>query len=127
MIHTNAERNQRSFYWTDDNKNAHSQLVSELLEDEERSWPWLLPIGLLIFALISVPVMIFDADGLPRFRALKEELRETKVQNEKLQYEVVELQHKVDALRKDPRAIEKIARDELGMIREGEVVFVLRE
>ncbi len=33
------------------------------------------------------------------------------------------LEREVDALRTDPEAIERVARDELGMIREGELVF----
>jgi cell division protein FtsB len=43
--------------------------------------------------------------------------------NERLQREVRELSEETERLRGDARAIERIARDELGMVRDGEIVF----
>jgi cell division protein FtsB len=37
------------------------------------------------------------------------------------------LRHQIEALRHDPLAIERIAREELGYVRPGEITFVIRE
>jgi cell division protein FtsB len=84
---------------------------------------WLLPFGLLLMAIIAVPLRILDPQGLPRYRALSEELREVDAENERLEREVRDLARDVEALRHDPGAVERIARDELGMVREGELIF----
>ncbi|MEM9190104.1 MAG: septum formation initiator family protein [Myxococcota bacterium] len=84
---------------------------------------WLFPFGLLVLAIVVVPLRILDEQGLPRYDALRSELREIEAQNERLTREVRNLQRDVDALRTDPASLERIARDELGMAREGELIF----
>ena len=84
---------------------------------------WMLPFGLLVISMVSVPLSILDDEGLPRYRALKDELAEVERVNERLRREVQELHHEVNDLRQDPAAIERIARDELGMIRADEILF----
>lgn len=84
---------------------------------------WLLPFGLLVVAIIAVPLRILDDQGLPRYRELKAELTEVQEINAGLRREVEELAAEVEALRTDPEAIERIARDELGMVRDDEIVF----
>ena len=84
---------------------------------------WLLPFALLVLAIVAVPLRILDERGLPRYRVLKAELGEVKEANARLEAEVRALAREVEGLRNDPAAIERVARDELGMIREGELVF----
>lgn len=84
---------------------------------------WLLPLALLLFAIVFVPLRILEAEGLPRYRALRAELQQTREANARTQREVVELQGRVARLRSEPEAIERIARDELGMLRSDEIVF----
>lgn len=88
-----------------------------------RTLAWLLPFGLLVTAIVAVPLRILDEQGLPRYDALRQELREVEAANERLEREVRDLSREVHALRNDPLAIERIARDELGMIRGNELVF----
>ena len=88
-----------------------------------RAAAWLLPFALLVMAIVAVPLRILDEQGLPRYRVLKQELREVSAQNERLEREVRDLSRDVEALRSDPEAIERIARDELGMVRDEELVF----
>jgi cell division protein FtsB len=88
-----------------------------------RTVAWILPFGLLIVSIVSVPLGILDEQGLPRYRALKSELAEVERINDRLRREIEQRQRDVDGLRSDPAAIERIARDELGMIREGEILF----
>ena len=89
----------------------------------ETSAAWLLPLGLLLFAIVVVPLHILEAEGLPRYRALRNELEQTRQNNLRMRREVEELEEQVTRLRSDPEALERIARDELGMLRSDEVVF----
>ena len=84
---------------------------------------WLMPFALLVLAIVAVPLRILDERGLPRYRVLKSGLGEVQEANARLEAEVRALEREVDGLRNDPEAIERVARDELGMIRDGELVF----
>lgn len=92
-----------------------------------RSLSLLLPFVVLLAAIVFVPLRILDAQGLPRYRALTDELHQLEAQNERLRREVRDLARDVEALRTDPGAVERIARDELGMVRDGELVFQFPE
>ncbi len=87
------------------------------------TYVWLLPFSLLVLAIVAVPLLILDDAGLPRYRALQREVEEIDVQNAEIREEVYRLQRQVDALKTNPDAIERIARDELGMVRAGEIIF----
>jgi cell division protein FtsB len=82
-----------------------------------------LPIGLLVTAVIGAPIMIFSRDGIPRLEAMERELETVERENADLQREIDVLRARVAELRDNPAAIERIARDELGLIRQSEVVF----
>ncbi|QQR90944.1 MAG: septum formation initiator family protein [Myxococcales bacterium] len=84
---------------------------------------WMLPFLLLGTAVVGVPMLMFDSKGLPRYQALSSELHRVENVNDKLERDVQRLEHQVKALKTDRSAIEAIARDELGMIYEGEIVF----
>jgi cell division protein FtsB len=88
-----------------------------------RSLAWLMPLGLLVYALVSVPVRILSEEGLPRYRRLSEQLQRLRSQNVELARNIERLNREVNALRSDPAAIERIARDELGLVQPGEIVF----
>jgi cell division protein FtsB len=82
-----------------------------------------LPIAMLALALVAVPVLVLEPEGLPRLRALQKELDDVNTENDELRRDVGRLRIEVKQLRDDPAAIERIARDELGMVRRSEVVF----
>jgi cell division protein FtsB len=82
-----------------------------------------LPIGMLSLALVAVPVLVLQPEGLPRLRSLQKELDQVEAENADLKREVGRLRVEVKELRDDPAAVERIARDELGMVRRSEVVF----
>ena len=96
------------------------------VNDSGSTGAWLLPLGLLLFAVIFVPVRILDAHGLPRYRALRAELEQTRERISRLRSEAQQLHEQVELLKTDPRAIERIARDELGMLRRDEILFDFR-
>ena len=83
----------------------------------------LLPFGLMVMAIMTVPTLVLDEQGLPRYRLLREELQELRQSNEELLREIATLKGEIDALRSDPMYVERIARDELGMVRPDEFVF----
>jgi cell division protein FtsB len=83
----------------------------------------LLPFALMVMAIMTVPTLVLDEQGLPRYRHLREELHELRRSNEDLVKEIATLKGEVDALRSDPSYVERIARDELGMVRGEEFVF----
>lgn len=88
-----------------------------------RSMAWLLPFGLLVYALFSVPVRILSEEGLPRYRQQRELLARIRQENAELNADIARLDRESRALLDDPDVVERIARDELGMIREGELLF----
>jgi len=77
----------------------------------------------MVMAIMTVPTLVLDEQGLPRFRKLRGELEELRASNQELVREIAELKGEIDALRSDPTFVERIARDELGMVREEELVF----
>ena len=86
-----------------------------------------LPLALLLLALVAVPLRIMDAEGLPRYRAMRAELVELRRANQGARREIRALKRRVERLRSDPSAVEGIARDDLGMLREGETLFQFGE
>lgn len=77
----------------------------------------------MVMAVMAVPTLVLDEQGLPRFRHLRAELQDLRESNEELVREIATLKSEIDALRSDPNYVERIARDELGMVRNEEFVF----
>ena len=88
---------------------------------------WLLPFALLMFAVICVPVSLLEPEGLPRYRMLRAEREEVRAGNEKLARDVEQLRIDVERLRADPEALERLARDDLGMLRKDELLFQFQD
>jgi len=86
-------------------------------------WERVLPIAILVMAAVGAPILILAPEGLPRLRALSRELAEVELENAQLRRDVHDLHGKVQHLREDPVTVERIARDELGLVRSSEVVF----
>ena len=84
---------------------------------------WVLPFALLVMAIVVVPLQILDEQGLPRYERLRSELEQVQERNGELERRARRLTRDVERLRSDPDAIEAVARDELGMVRDGELVF----
>jgi cell division protein FtsB len=83
----------------------------------------LLPITILAVAVLGAPALMLAPEGLPRLRSLSKELADVEAQNADLRRQIQELRSSVQHLREDPRAVERIARDELGLVRGTEMVF----
>jgi|SRR5690348_1896431 cell division protein FtsB len=66
---------------------------------------------------------VFGAHGLMAMHRSKSQMREVQAQIDQLDKENQELQQKIHQLKTDPSAIEKIARDRMGLARPGEFIF----
>jgi cell division protein FtsB len=80
-----------------------------------------------VIALIALVVgSVFGDRGILHWMAERERNLSLARQVSDLRDENTLLRAEIDALRRDPRAVERIAREDLGLARLGEVVFLLR-
>jgi len=82
-----------------------------------------MPLGVLAVAAISVPMMMLSSTGLPRLQGLREEKVRADEEVSRLSQQIWELRAEVARIKDDPAAVERAARDELGLVRRTEVVF----
>lgn len=78
-------------------------------------------LGLLLLALLVHD--IFGTHGYLAMRRTRQEINKVKANIEQLNKENAQLEEEVKELKSDPRKIEKIARDELGLARPGDVII----
>lgn len=74
---------------------------------------------LVIFSL----VIVFRDNGLLDLKKMKNQLEESEKINDSLKIKNSELYNEVERLKRDADYIENVARNELGMIREDEIVI----
>lgn len=88
---------------------------------------WLLRVGValgLAFGIGFLPYLAYQRSGLSRALFLNEQLEQIQRDNQRLRRENRRLLLELDRLKEDDdHAIERVARDELGLIRPGELVF----
>lgn len=86
---------------------------------------WLrgLPLAVLTISLVAVPVLILEPQGMPRMQSLEKELKGVENENADLRRHVARLRSEVKDLRENPTAVERIAREQHGLVRKSEVVF----
>ena len=79
---------------------------------------------ILGFALLALLVHdIFGAHGLVAMRRTQNQIRDMREQIGKLNEENAALAEHVNALKTDAHAIERIAREEMGLARPGELIY----
>jgi cell division protein FtsB len=86
-----------------------------------------LPLGVLLVAGISVPVMVLSPEGLSRLEHLNREKERADLEVSRLSAEIRELRAEVARIKEDPSMVERAARDELGLVRKTEVVFQFKD
>ncbi len=79
----------------------------------------LIIISLLIFGALT----FFGEKGILHLLRLQKEVTRIKEKNLKLEEENQKLKEEVKRLRSDKRYIEEVARKELGMVKEGEIIY----
>jgi cell division protein FtsB len=80
-------------------------------------------LGLLFVGAVAVPLKIFDENGVRRVERLRKELSDLNETDATLRRENELLREQIRAFHADPNYIEKIARDELGMVGPDEIVY----
>lgn len=78
-------------------------------------------LGLLIAVMIVHDV--FGTHGFLAMRRTQSEIKKVKADLDQLSKENASLEQEVKDLKSDPRLIEKIARDDLGLARPGEIII----
>lgn len=81
----------------------------------------ILGLALLLLAIHDV----FGDHGLLAMRRTQSQMKELRGQIDRLNQENSDLSKQVQALRTDPKAVERIAREEMGLARPGEMIFRL--
>ena len=77
-------------------------------------------IALMVGSLFGDRGILYLFDQRARTLALAQEIEEMRTENGRLASDIA-------ALRRDPRAIERLAREELGLAGENEMVFLIRD
>lgn len=87
----------------------------------------MLPASVLLAGLLGAPALLFSAGGLSRLDDLSEERRRVELEISRARKRIVHLRAEAQAIKSDPRAVERVARDQLGLVRPTEVVFLFDE
>ena len=70
-----------------------------------------------------VPYHLYARSGFAKYRELKRDLEIAKQRNARMRAENDHLAREVESLRTDPRALEHVARADMGWVRPGEILF----
>lgn len=81
----------------------------------------------VVVALVLAVGSAAAEGGFRRYWRLKQDVRTLEDRNAKLAQDNAKLRREVEALRDDPAALERAAREELGYVKPGEVVFDVEE
>jgi cell division protein FtsB len=93
-----------------------------------RAWLWrCVAAGALALTFGYVPYHLYARSGFARYLRLCEDLRVVRTQNARLRAENERLARDAEAVTSDLRALERVARAELGWVLPGEVIFDLPE
>ena len=85
-----------------------------------------LPLLVVAGAAVAVPVLVFSPSGLARLTALRQERARADEEVARVSREIERLRAEVQRVKDDPAYVERAARDELGLVRQTEVVFQFR-
>jgi cell division protein FtsB len=87
----------------------------------------LLPWALLLLATFSVPWMVWSPTGLGRLDALEQQRKGLSVEVQRLERQIERLRVEAESVKTSPTSIERVARDELGLVRQTEIVVQFKK
>ncbi len=73
--------------------------------------------------VVAAGLAVYGGSGVMRVRAMQDEIRQLEHELATLRAQTQKLTATIDKLRNDPAYIEKLAREDLGYVREGETVL----
>jgi len=82
------------------------------------------PYIVLFFAVIFALFALFGNDSYSELTQLRERLAAQTEYSSGLQKNVNELRRSISGLKRDDRHLETVARDELGLVRDDEIIFI---
>jgi cell division protein FtsB len=80
-------------------------------------------VGGALVVLLLAGLAVYGWQGVVRLRQMREQLQSLERENVSLRREAERLAQVIDRLRNDPAYLERIAREERGMVRPGETVL----
>jgi cell division protein FtsB len=80
-------------------------------------------VGGALVVLLLAALTVYGWQGVVRLRQMREQLQSLERENVSLRREAERLAQVIDRLRNDPAYLERIAREERGMVRPGETVL----
>ncbi len=80
-------------------------------------------VGAFLIMSLLAGTMFFNADGLPLYFHVRENRQHLIKQIEQLEYMNIAMQQDIVRIQSDPQRLEELARNRLGMVREGETVY----
>lgn len=80
-------------------------------------------VGAFLMMSLLAGTMFFNADGLPLYFHVRENRQQLIKQIEQLEYMNIAMQQDIVRIQSDPQRLEELARNRLGMVREGETVY----
>lgn len=87
----------------------------------------LLPGALLIFLIAITLLALLGKDGYPHLQSMRETLDRQNSRNEERAANIKELKREVYSLERDDRALEKAAREHLGMAKPNEEIYFFED
>ncbi|MCB0354400.1 MAG: septum formation initiator family protein [Bdellovibrionales bacterium] len=82
---------------------------------------------LLLFVVVVAVASLFGGTGFSDVKLLSHSLEKQRVKSDELETRVKELRLLVNGLQSDDRVLERFARDELALAKEGELVFFFED
>jgi cell division protein FtsB len=86
--------------------------------------------AIYVLVLLCVTLIVHEVFGQHGFLAMRRQQKEVEAlqqQMQRLQQENLELEKQINALRTDPKAIERVAREQMRMARPGEIIYTMPE
>ena len=86
--------------------------------------------AIYVLLLVCIALVVHEIFGQRGFLAMRQQQKEVEAlqqQMQHLQQENLALEKQINALRSDPKAIERVAREQMRMARPGEIIYTLPE
>ena len=84
--------------------------------------------GIFLLVLVCLALVVhevFGQNGILALRHQRKELETLQLKIQQLQQENEQMERQIKALRSDPQAIERLAREQMRMARPGEIIYAL--
>lgn len=79
----------------------------------------------MVYLLAVVVVLLSAVQSYQDLRAARRRSAELERRIDSVKQEIVRLERATEAMRNDPETMERVARQQLGLVREGEVILML--